>query len=524
MHMKLNSLKVGAGRVGGKLPYLLLLLPLGFLLAVVVLPLGAMLQQTNATSFHMVWQDEYMRRLLGWTTLQAAGSSLLTLLLGVPVAWAITRWQFAGRNLVLRLVMLPFVMPTLVAGVGILALFGSQGLLWRGWEGTPWLLLYGNVFFNLPVMVRAVYQGLCQVPASRLYAAQTLGSSVWQRFIQVELPQLLPWLAGGMCMVFLYCFSGFGLALLLGGEHYITLEVQIYQLIAYELDMAQAGVLVLWVLASTFVSGMVYALVSRLSTQANMVRMLPPRIPVRWQKWALLLALLLLLGCCVLPLMAVAWRAVLAGSSWLVLLDGSTWQALLNTVRFTVMAMLLALLLGMTHAALAHRWTWVRSLTFLPFMVSPVCVSFGLLLCYPEWAASLTMLICTYALLAYPFITKDVLSAWDSLPLSYIQAARTLGASSLQVMLYVILPLLRPALQRGLALAAATCVGEFAATLFLSRPEWQTLTTLIYHYLSTAGRDNYDRAMVLTLLLMLLAMLFFGLLEWSKSKKEQHLC
>ncbi|KES13505.1 ABC-type Fe3+ transport system, permease component [Snodgrassella alvi SCGC AB-598-P14] len=500
------------------------LLPLFFLLAVVLLPLQAMLQQTDADSFRMVWQDEYMRRLLGWTASQAAISSVLTLLLGVPVAWTVTRLQFSGRNWVLRLLMLPFVIPTLVAGVGILALFGAQGLLWRGWEGTPWLLLYGNVFFNLPVMVRAGYQGLCQVPATRMYAAQTLGAGTWQRFVRIEIPQMLPWLAGGMCLVFLYCFSGFGLALLLGGEHYITLEVQIYQLIAYELDMAQAGVLVLWVLATTFLSGIIYAVLSRYSAQKAVIQMLPPQLPTTGQKAGLVMALLLLLGCCALPLLAVCWRALLAGSSWLVLLESTTWQAVLNTLGFTLMAIMLALLLGFLHAALAKRLMWVRSLTFLPFMVSPVCVSFGLLLCYPGWTASLSMLICTYALLAYPFITKDVLAAWDSLPDSYTQAARTLGAGRMQVLLYVIVPLLRPALQRGLALAAATCIGEFAATLFLSRPEWQTLTTLIYHYLSTAGRDNYDRAMVLTLLLMMLTILIFALVEWSKDKKETHLC
>lgn len=506
------------------LPVLFSLLPLFFLLAVVLLPLRAMLQQTDADSFRMVWQDEYMRRLLGWTASQAAISSVLTLLLGVPVAWTVTRLQFSGRNWVLRLLMLPFVIPTLVAGVGILALFGAQGLLWRGWEGTPWLLLYGNVFFNLPVMVRAGYQGLCQVPATRMYAAQTLGAGTWQRFVRIEIPQMLPWLAGGMCLVFLYCFSGFGLALLLGGEHYITLEVQIYQLIAYELDMAQAGVLVLWVLATTFLSGIIYAVLSRYSAQKAVIQMLPPQLPTTGQKAGLVLALLLLLGCCALPLLAVCWRALLAGSSWLVLLESTTWQAVLNTLGFTLMAIMLALLLGFLHAALAKRLMWVRSLTFLPFMVSPVCVSFGLLLCYPGWTASLSMLICTYALLAYPFITKDVLAAWDSLPDSYTQAARTLGAGRMQVLLYVIVPLLRPALQRGLALAAATCIGEFAATLFLSRPEWQTLTTLIYHYLSTAGRDNYDRAMVLTLLLMMLTILIFALVEWSKDKKETHLC
>lgn len=523
--MKHNGKWLNPGYVGTSLLAMsAVLLPLGFLLLVVLLPMWTMLQQADVESFRLVWQDDFMRRLFGWTTLQAGISSVLTLLLGVPVAWAITRLQFRGREWVLRLLMLPFVMPTLVAAMGILALFGAQGLLWRGWDETPYLLLYGNVFFNLPVMVRAAYQGLCQVPATRLYAAQTLGAGVWRRFIQVEWPQMMPWLAGAICLVFLYCFSGFGLALLLGGEQYGTLEVQIYQLIAYELDMAQAGVLVLLALAVTLIAGLLYAWLSKRTMQKAMVQMLPPQKPTTSQKVGLLLALLLLFLCCALPILAVGWRAVLAGSSWQVVLDEETWQALVNTLRFTLLAMVVALVLGFCHAALAHRLTWVRSITFLPFMVSPVCISFGLLLCYPDYTASLSMLIVTYALLAYPFITKDVLSAWDSLPPQYAQVARTLGANGWQVLLFVTLPLLRPALQRGLALAAATCVGEFAATLFLSRPEWQTLTTLIYRYLGIAGRDNYDRAMVLTLVLMLMATLIFSLLEWCTARKEKTLC
>ena len=83
---------------------------------------------------------------------------------------------------------------------------------------------------------------------------------------------------------------------------------------------------------------------------------------------------------------------------------------------------------------------------------------------------------------------KDVLAAWDDLPEDYVSAARAVWGQMLSDDLYVTAPLLKPALRRGLTLAAATCIGEFAATLFLSRPEWQTLTTLIYSYLGRAGR------------------------------------
>ena len=189
--------------------------------------------------------------------------------------------------------------------------------------------------FNLPVLVRAAYQGFLQVPEARLQTAQALGAGAWQRFLRVEWPVLRPWLAGGLCLVFLYCFSGFGLALLLGGDRYATVEVEIYRLIAYELDMAQASVLVWLVLGITAAAGLLYARLSR-RTDADKAHAAPrPRKPETAAERLMVAAVLsVLCVCCLMPLLAVVRQAVLAGGSWRVLLEGETLAALWNTVRF----------------------------------------------------------------------------------------------------------------------------------------------------------------------------------------------
>lgn len=114
-------------------------------------------------------------------------------------------------------------------------------------------------------------------------------------------------------------------------------------------------------------------------------------------------------------------------------------------------------------------------------------------------------------------LPKDILATWDNLPTNYLNAARVLGASRFQAACFVILPLLKSALRRGLTLAAATGIGEFAATLFLSRPEWTTLTTLIYQKLGRVGMENHQQAMVLSFGLMLLASGIFLLLDSKDS-------
>lgn len=498
----------------------LALLPVGFLAVMVAAPLWALADYGGGLDWEGVLSDAYLRGKIAWTAAQAALTCVLAVLLGVPVAWALARLDFRGRGWVLRLLMLPFVMPTLVAGMGVLALFGARGLLLSGWQDTPYLLLYGNVFFNLPVLVRAAYQGLRSVPAARLLAAQTLGAGTWRRFWLVEMPVLLPWLAGGACLVFLYCFSGFGLALLLGGTEYGTVEVEIYQLVTMELDIARAGVLVWLVLGITALAGAAYAWLSRGTAGGGRIAPLPPaKADSVCKRLLLAFALAVLLLFCALPLAAVLVQAAQAGGSWQVLWEEETRLAAWNTLRFTATAVAAALALGISHAALARRLPWIRGITFLPFMVSPVCVAFGILLLYPEWTASLPLLTATYALLAYPFVTKDLLAAWDALPPQYAAAARSMGANRFQTACHVTAPLLLPALRRGLTLAAATCIGEFAATLFLSRPEWLTLTTLIYQYLGTAGAENHDRAMVLTAALMMLAATVFVLLDAAEREK-----
>ena len=94
--------------------------PLFFLTAMVLAPLWAMAAY-DGLAWGTVLSDAYMLERLAWTVFQAAATCILVLPLGVPVAWVLARLAFPGRTFVLRLLMLPFVMPTLVAGVGVLA-------------------------------------------------------------------------------------------------------------------------------------------------------------------------------------------------------------------------------------------------------------------------------------------------------------------------------------------------------------------------------------------------------------------
>lgn len=474
----------------------------------------------GAVALFKPWQDDYLRWRVIWSLAQAAITCGVALGLGLPLAWVLARFEFAGRALVLRLLMLPFVVPTLVAALGVLALWGPHGLisgaLGINLQDTPWLLLYGNLFFNLCLVVRAGVDALGQVNARQVAAARSLGATPWRTFWRVEWPAIAPWLVSSLCLVFLYCFAGFGLALVLGGQRYATVEVEIYTLVAYELQLGQASVLTLWMLLLTGGVALAYAaLEKRLAAPVRPVPIgrHPPQTTLQWL--ALGLALAVLFVVCAMPILAIvikASSAVWHGAGRV--FDAETLAALWNTLRFSAAALVVATLLGVTHALAAQASVVWRAAAFLPFVVSPVTVAFGLLLLYPSLTASLPLLLAAYAVLAYPFVAKSLSAGLDGLPVHLGQAARTLGASPWRCFWRVTLPLLLPALRRGMAFAAATALGEFAVTLFLSRPEWATLTTLIYQRLGRPGQANLEAAMVLACVLMALALVAFLLIEW----------
>ncbi len=470
--------------------------------------------------------EPYLRGKLLWSLFQAAATAVLSVVLGTFLAWVLVRWRFPGSAWVARVLMLPFVVPTLVAALGILALWGPRG--WfvanSAWPiSGAWLLLYGNLFFNLGVVVRAAMDSLAGVPASLVYAARTLGASRWRVFWRVEWPMARSAVAAAAALVFLYCFTGLGLALVLGGQEWGTLEVEIYVLVAHELRLGAASVLAVWVMVVGMAVASLYAW---LAQRSRVPLKGPPLLAHRPQgawAWLAVAATLLIFGVFVLlPLVSIGFVAIKSVASWELLWNEESALALVNTLRFTAITLVGASVLGMAHAWAAYRWPVLRALIYLPFVVSSVLLGLGLLLLYPVGSGRLECLMAGYVLIAYPFVAKAVVTGLDRIPGHWVAAARLLGASPWRVWWRVLLPLLWPSLRHGAAFAAATAVGEFAVTLFLARPEWVTLTTLTYQHLGRPGQAHFQAALLLALVLLLLSLLAFRLIDGAPGRRGQN--
>jgi thiamine transport system permease protein len=484
--------------------WLVALLIFGFLVVLVVYPFVALL--TRGIDVLVLFSPYTLER-LGITLLQASLSSALIFALALVCGTLLGRYQFYGKTWLEAWLGVPFVVPVLVAGLGFLALFGNRGLVKL--EGTLWLVLAANLFYNLGTAVRLCMNAPFNPELEQV--ARLEGASSWQVWRFVSLPTALPAALLGAGLAFLYCFASFAVPLLLGGSAFATLEVEMYQAVQ-RLELQTASALALLQAGLMLLVGFAITTLERQTAHAAEWSAQKPLAKGSTKIWLGVVVALLLISTA-LPLLAVLWRSVSSP-------DGFTLQhfakvfanpndvfsALWNNLRFAGMALLVAIPLGMLCANVIWRgWRWLDTVSLLPLAVSSTVLGVGLIVAYPQLAAQLPLLIGVYALSAFPLIARAMLQGLRQLEPNLLEAASLDGAGVLERWRFVILPLTQASLRGGVGLGFAVVVGEFAATLMLSRPEWTTLSTLIYQRLSRP--NQLGEACALAVILLGLTML-----------------
>jgi thiamine transport system permease protein len=493
-----------------------------FLAIFLIYPLGAVLSRGKwGADIFTVLADPYLLGRVGFTAGQALLSTAVTVVAGFPLAVLFARFDFVGKRLWRSALTIPFVLPTVVAGTGFLALIGARGILGLDLRNTLLILILAHLFYNVALVVRIVGSYLESVAPSLNEAASLLGSGSRRMFLRITLPVAAPALLSASALVFILTFTSFGVILFLTpAPTFATIEVEIYRQTAQLLNLETASSLALVQLAVVALVARVYTLAqARLSVTLNPSRARLQRASgtdLWWIRTALAISLLLVFA----PILAVIGRAFWPVgtpspnlSGFLTLLDGprtigftSPWAGLLNSLRFAALGASISLAIGFAFAYSIVRggWTWLDSFSLLPLGVSAVTLGFGFLLAFPKLATGFWGIPIAHALIGFPFVTRCLLPALRSLPPDLFGAAQLLGASPLAIFRRIELPLLAPSSVTAASFGFAVSLGEFGASLVLSRPEFATLPVAIFDRLSRPGTSNYAAGMALALMLMLL--------------------
>lgn len=191
-----------------------------YLSLIVLIPIVGLYIKTLELTWDQFWAIVSGPRFLAALRL-SFGASLLAALfnvfVGVVIAWVLVRYKFFARRLLDAIIDLPFALPTIVASIVLLSLYGPRSPIGLDLYATKPALVIALAFVTLPFVVRSVQPVLMEVDREAEEAAASLGAGGWTTFRRIILPSLYPALLGGAGLAFARAVGEFGSVVLIGG-------------------------------------------------------------------------------------------------------------------------------------------------------------------------------------------------------------------------------------------------------------------------------------------------------------------
>lgn len=449
------------------------------------------------------------REALRATLVMSIGSVIAATAIGLPLAFLLTRAEFAGRRTLAAVATLPAALPPLVGVVAFLFLYGESGVVTRSIQhalklpAAPWTLsgIPAIVFVHAYTMYVYVFlfvaAGLERYDTSLDEAAAGLGAGTLRRLARVTLPLLMPAIAGAMLLVFMSALGSFSAPYVFGGG----IRVLSTQIVTSKLNGAMGLAYVeTTVLAISAVAALVllrwlerrrsYVLVGKGRASH---RRLPRNILVRALLPLLATVLVVVL---VLPHAMVALVSFAKDGAWTTQVlppqytldnfrrlatDPQLWTPIRNSVLMAAVATAanVVVCLAAAYLVVMRKFRGRRVLELLlalPWAIPATAIAIGLASTFNrnDLSSLRVLLVGTFWILplAYfvrgiPLVATAVEGSLRQMDPSTEEAARGLGATTWLTMRRIVLPAVRPGLVAGAMLAAVTAVGEFVASVVL---------------------------------------------------------
>jgi sulfate/thiosulfate transport system permease protein len=226
-----------------------------YLSVIVLLPLAALTNQAFEGGLSTFWTQVTSDQAIRSLELTVVASLIVVVInafFGTILAWLLVRDEFPGKAAINAVIDLPFALPTIVASLTLLTLFGAKSPLDIHLQSTQAAVVIALLFVTLPFVVRAVQPLLIEMDRDMEEAAASLGASGFTVFRRIIFPNLLPGLASGVALAFARALGEFGSVLLFAGGLPSTMVSSVYirQQIESGNDVGAAAVSVVLLAAS----------------------------------------------------------------------------------------------------------------------------------------------------------------------------------------------------------------------------------------------------------------------------------
>ena len=483
---------------------------------------------------------------VAWNTLllalmTATGTTLLGTVLALLSERGATRPMRATLNV---LALLPIITPPFVVGLGLILLFGRAGLMnqfleWAfGIEPTRWFYGLGGIWlaqmFAFTPIAYLIMRGVVQGIAPSLEeAAQTLRASRHQTFFAVTLPLLGPGLANAFLVGFIESMADFGNPIVVGGQYSVLSTEIFFAIVGAQFDQGRAASLALvltgfalavFAIQRALLGGRSYTTVSGKGDAG-----IPMALPDGVRRVVRTVALPWLAFTVVIYLFAFAGGFVRTwGRDYTLTLDhfrkafgldwgehglvwaGSAWASLFNTVELAALAAPLTAAVGLLIAWLLARTRFKGQGAFefaalLAFAIPGTVLGVSYILAFNVPPLELTgtglIIILCFLFRNLPVGVRAGKASFEQLDRSFDEASVMLGASTLQTLRRVVLPLLKPAIVAALVYSFVRAMTTVSAVIFLVTAEYDLATTYI---IGRVGNGDYGLALAYCTVLILI--------------------
>jgi iron(III) transport system permease protein len=499
----------------GNRPPSALVIPAGIVVALLQLPLVylAIRALGGGDAWEVLWRARTLELVVS-TGLLVLGVTAASVVLGVALAWLVTRTDLPGRRVWGVAAALPLVIPSYVAALVLLGAFGPRGLAQQalGVDQLPDIRGYWGALVALTL---ATYPYVYLLTASALRsqdpaledAARGLGYSPWRSFFTVTVPLLRPTVGVGAVLVALYVLSDFGVVSLM---NYDAVTRAIYLHYRALFDRTPAAVLALLLVGLTALVLLIEAWTRR---RARYYRSSPgparelKTVPLgAWRYPALAF-------CCLTVGLFLALPAGVLGY-WLAQgIENERelvfpWAEAVDSLTASALAAGVAAAAALPIAVLAARYRSPKTrllerLAYSGNALPGIVIALSLVFFAARYASpvyqTLALLVFAYVVRFFPQALSGASSALETVNPRLEEAARGLGRGPLGALMAVTVPLARPGVLAGAALVFLSAMKELPATLLLRPIGFDTLATEIWT-LTTVGA--YSRAALPALVLI----------------------
>ena len=500
-------------------------------------------------NYQRFFKNEYYYSTL-WRSLFVSFTTMITtLIIGIPIAYLMTRYNVFGKDYLHILIIMSLMSPPFIGAYSWIMLFGRSGLVTKFFAtnlGIKLPSIYGKVgiiavftFKLFPYVYLYTSGAMKAIDSSIEEAAENLGSSKYRRFITVTLPVVLPSIAAGAIMVFMTSLADFGTPMLIG-EGYTVLPVLIYN--EYMSEMGgnahlASALSVIVVLCSTSILLIQKHYVSKKNYIMSSMRP-PAEVKLKGIKRALVtLPVLIISFIGILPQIVVIVSSFIK-SDFTGFVGGfslDNYRNILNrlssniknTFLFSGIAIVIIIIIGMLMSYVIVRQKGVTAqvmdmLIMFPYVIPGAVLGISLIVAFnkPPLLLTGTMAIMVIALVVrkLPYTVRSGSAFLMQVDESVEEASISLGVSPMKTFFTVTARLMAPGVLAGAILSWITCINELSSSIMLYSGKTSTISVAVY---TEVVRNSYGTAAALASILTfstIISLLIF--LRVSKGKVD----